>query len=70
MSVAIPVHFLCQIPDGSKPRQGIACLPKVTDLHNTPHHRPYHRTEDLRAVTCQLCKASSQYKTAISKMPK
>lgn len=40
----------------------IACMPHITDFSTTPHHPNYLRSNDTRAVTCHMCKASPVFK--------
>ena len=43
----------------------IACMPGMTEFHQTPHHPNYQRTNDTRAITCPGCKATAVYKSKI-----
>lgn len=40
----------------------IACMPNMTEFHETPYHPHYQRTDDIRAVTCPACKNSLAFK--------
>lgn len=39
----------------------IACMPNMTEFHQTSYHPNYQRSNELRAVTCPACKKSPQY---------
>lgn len=39
----------------------IACVPNMTELHQTVHHPNCQRTNDMRAVTCPICKKSPMF---------
>ena len=40
----------------------LACMPRLRDLHATPGHPNYQRTDDVRAVTCPACKRAANVK--------
>ena len=37
-------------------------MPHTTDLQMAPHHAIYIRTEEVRAVTCVMCKKTTEFK--------
>ena len=45
----------------------IACMPNMTEFHQTMYHPNYQRTDDYRAVTCPACKKSEAYKEAMER---
>ena len=53
------IHFVFQTDP-----ERIACMPNMTEFHQTPHHPNYQRSNDARAVTCPGCKKTDAYKTA------
>lgn len=54
------VHFVFQ----TEPER-VACMPAMTELHRTPYHPSYLRSNDPRGVSCPACKRTDQYKQAI-----
>lgn len=42
----------------------IACMPGTTDFQMVAHHQIYNRTNEVRAVTCQMCKQTKIFKDA------
>ena len=46
------IHFTFSLEN----RWRIACMPGKVDLHTTEGHENYHRSNDIRAVTCPVCK--------------
>lgn len=48
----------------------LACVPNMVELHLTKHHPNYQRSDDHRAVTCQMCKGTAAYKNAAAAGPK
>lgn len=65
------VHFIYQAtlpPTDSQPegppitRWCIACSPGIMDFRMAPHHQIYVRTEEVRAVTCLMCKQTQIFK--------
>lgn len=45
----------------------IACMPDVTDFATSAHHPNYMRSNDTRAVTCHMCRATSVFKQVKAK---
>lgn len=43
----------------------IACMPNMTEFHQTQYHRNHHRTNDPRAATCPQCKRTPEYVAAM-----
>lgn len=66
----MPVHFAVKvpcIPPPDVPQYVVACAPQA-DLQKIvgyPFH-PWHRSDDIRAVTCPECKKSAVYEAAIA----
>lgn len=71
------VHFIYQSPEGLLRHAGIplgpasgdtwkiACAPGTTMLNATENRPfPYQRSDDVRAVTCPLCKDTDEFKRA------
>lgn len=62
------IHFVNQleVPTGDEDKPGlewrIACMPNMTEFHQTPYHPNYQRTDEVRAVTCPACKMSVIFK--------
>lgn len=48
--------------DGLGESYRIACMPNMTEFHETPYHPVYQRSNDVRAVTCPACMKSSVFK--------
>lgn len=54
-----PIHFVFQVNP-----ERIACMPQLTEFHQTRFHPVHKRSNDPRAVTCQQCKTTGVYKQA------
>jgi hypothetical protein len=65
-SVVTLVHFLYAHAGGGSTGTDwrIACMPGVTEFHQTPHHPNYQMTNDTRATTCPSCKRTAPFKRA------
>ncbi len=75
------IHFAYLTPPGTVRAQGlrlgpplpdawrIACAPHLTEFSSAPT-RPFvwHRSDDSRAVTCPLCKATDVFKDAVTSL--
>lgn len=57
------IHFTFQ-PDG-RGEWRIACMPNMTEFHQTPYHPAFHRSNDPRAVTCKQCHKTDAYMSAM-----
>ena len=64
------VHFMHEtlVPPGESNPEGpaisgwrIACMPNMTEFHQTPYHPNYQRTNEARAVTCPACKKTAVF---------
>lgn len=53
------IHFVF-----SAEPERIACMPGMTEFHQTSHHPNYQRTNSAAAVTCPACKRTAEYKAA------
>jgi hypothetical protein len=53
------IHFVFQ----TEPER-IACMPNMTEFHQTQYHPNYQRSNDHRAVTCPQCKKTEVFKSA------
>lgn len=42
-------------------QERIACMPNMTEFHQTQHHPNYQRTNSKGAVTCPMCKKSKAF---------
>lgn len=51
------VHYVFQVNP-----ERIACMPNLTEFHTTVQHPNVPRTNEHRAVTCPMCKATEHYK--------
>ena len=40
----------------------IACMPNMTEFHQTPYHPNYQRANDVRAVTCPACRKTQVFR--------
>ena len=56
------IHFVYPLSDASPPEYRIACMPNMTEFHQTVHHPAYQRTDQAAAVTCPACKRTELYK--------
>lgn len=80
-SVGILIHFAYAAPAGLMEQKGasfktktqaqwhVACAPEA-DLH-APRHGgewPWHRSNDVRAVTCDNCKRTEPYRLALASL--
>lgn len=54
------IHFTYTVGLGEDWR--IACMPNMTEFHQTPYHPNYQRSNDTRAVTCPACIKTSIFK--------
>lgn len=52
------VHYVFQVNP-----ERIACMPNMTEFHETPTHPNVQRTNVPGAVTCPACKESNAYKS-------
>jgi len=58
----IPVHFLVETPEGYR----IACSPNLTQMSAlATKPAPYLRSEEARAVTCQVCQQTGEWRNAL-----
>lgn len=74
------VHLVCQMATERQMPDGlmvpvvdwrIACTPGLQDLHGTNQRlEPWQRSEDVRAVTCPLCKRTQAYRSVRIPGPK
>ncbi len=62
------IHFTHEVdgvPTGKEDLPGkewrIACMPGMVEFHQTNYHPNYHRSNDVRAVTCPACKKSGTF---------
>lgn len=69
------IHFVSEVmvPPTSEegppvPQWRIACMPNMTEFGETMYHKSYHRTDDVRGVTCPTCKKSDAYKQAAERL--
>lgn len=53
------IHFVFQTDP-----ERIACMPNMTEFHQTTHHLNYQRTNAAAAVTCPACKKTEAYRAA------
>jgi hypothetical protein len=56
---AAVVHYVHQ-----RDPERIACMPGLTELHQTQQHPAYRRTDDHRVVSCQHCRRSIAWRLA------
>lgn len=65
------IHFVSRVmapptegsPEGPPTEQWrIACMPNMTEFHQTPYHPHYQRTDDVRAVSCPACMKTTVFK--------
>lgn len=42
----------------------IACMPNMTEFHQTAYHPNYQRSDDARAVSCPACQKTPAFKAA------
>jgi hypothetical protein len=59
-SVVTLIHFTHDV-DGE---YRIACMPGMTEFHETQYHKSYQRANDVRAVTCPACKKTTVFTSA------
>lgn len=50
--IVTPIHYT-HLVNGE---WSIACMPALRELHQTPQHPAYQRTDAKEAVTCPACK--------------
>lgn len=69
------IHYFVEVPTPPANEEGpptlqhrIACMPNMTEFHQTPYHPAYQRTTDARAVSCPQCKKTAFYLDAIKKV--
>lgn len=55
------VHFTHKIGEEWR----IACMPGMTELHSTPHHPHYPRSDDPRVANCLACQKSEAYRVVL-----
>lgn len=53
------IHYVFQTDP-----ERIACMPNMTEFHQTAHHPHYQRTNSPQAVSCPACKLTEVYKAA------
>lgn len=53
------IHFVFQTDP-----ERIACMPNMTEFHQTSHHPHYQRTNCAEAVSCPACKKTDMFKMA------
>lgn len=63
------IHYLYRA-SGADPGWRIACMPSMTEFHETMHHPAYQRTDDVHAVTCPGCKRTDVYRSAFANAPR
>ena len=56
----ILIHFAVRNGKGYK----IACVPGLENFHAFNRGHPWHRTEEVKAVTCKVCKSTAEFKQA------
>lgn len=56
-NVVALIHYVFQ----TEPER-IACMPNMTEFHETAYHPNYQRTSAAAAVTCPACKRSDAYR--------
>ncbi len=57
------IHYVFQ----SDPVERIACMPNMTEFHQTAYHPNYQRTNSKAATTCPACKRSEVF-TGVTKV--
>lgn len=62
-----PVTHFTYLMDPVEMVWRIACMPSVTDFRMSPHHPNYLRSDDVRAVTCHMCKSTDIFKRMLAK---
>lgn len=74
------IHFLYRSPQGLTKAAGralvtpietwkIACVPDLMEMSTTATRQcPWQRTDEVRAVTCPLCKDTEVYKEAYDQL--
>ena len=60
-TVITVVHFTKDEGAGER----IACMPNMTEFHQTIYHPAYIRTNDPRAANCPACKKSQVFTQAL-----
>ena len=63
------IHFVYPA-SGAQPGWRIACMPGMTEFHETQQHPAYQRTNDPLATTCPGCQRTAVYKAAFANAPK
>lgn len=58
------IHFTYPLTDDSPPQFRIACMPNMTEFHQTDYHLAYQRSNATAAVTCPACIRTEVYKKA------
>lgn len=59
------IHFMYR-PEPLIDRWRIACMPNMTEFHETKYHPNYQRTNEPRAVTCLACHRTEAYKQSVT----
>lgn len=49
------------------PQWRIACMPNMTEFHETMYHPSYHRTDHAPAASCPQCKKTREYTQAMER---
>lgn len=55
------IHYTYSQGEGEDLIWRIACMPNMTEFHETPYHPSYQRSNDVRAVTCLACKRTQLF---------
>ncbi len=58
------IHYFYPLSDDSPAEHRIACMPNMTEFHQTAFHPNYPRSNATGAVTCPACKRTEKYRTA------
>lgn len=51
------IHYVFQ----TNPER-IACMPNMTEFHQTAYHQNYQRSNSVSAITCPACKRTEVYR--------
>jgi hypothetical protein len=55
------VVVLIHLSTGMGTEERMACMPNMTEFHQTLYHPNYMRTNDVRAVTCPMCRRTDTF---------